>query len=77
MNTPLIEIELQLTAPAFPDPVGKRLKNELHRDRFQFVDRDLLAKSPFANQGQASPISSPFFWFKKTIQQYDQYGCGV
>jgi len=39
-------------------------------NRLLFVDRDLL-------QTRASPPDQLALTSKKTIQQYDQYGCGV
>src|SRR5258708_14591032 len=61
---------------------GRALEKRLHPDRFQFPDRDLFSKSPFAKSPFAKPsTSSPaplaLLWFKKPINQYDQYGCGV
>jgi len=73
INTPLIEIELQPTAPASCLSAGQFKKQIAPRtNRFQFVDRDLLSPSRTSPPDQLALLC-----FKKTIQQYDQYGCDV
>src|SRR2546425_13000340 len=75
---PLIEIELQPTAPACPDPLGARLEKSKSMpshmaNRSHSVEcSNSVVENKDKPPGPARPLR-----FNKTIQLYGQYGYGV